>query len=305
MPLYKLKAKRAPKKISKKLILCWALTGYVYICKKTLKMKTHTLINIICAFCIMLFISCSDNDEGKDITVEPPVKQFLIKKITETIYYSDESETSVSNFAYENNVLKSVTTNIRYKSEFEYNGDKITKVNYFRDEIAVGSVMFYYNGDFLSYLFSKGNPDERTEYSYVGGILASEKEGYLEEGKYIVQREMLLSFNQAQNITQVTSKSTLTGPEIISEIKYFYDNKNNPMKFMNKYYRLVFVKEGFDGKSVNNITSESYSSSTNADVSYTNFEITYNADDFPIEIKKISKSNNSVISKTLIEYQSI
>jgi uncharacterized protein YkuJ len=205
---------------------------------------------------------------------------------------------------YEKNTLKSVTTNTRYKSEFEYNGDKITKVNYFEDEIADGFTTFHYNGDFLSYTLSGNNQNEKTEYSYVGGVLSAEKTGYFDEGKYIVQRELAYTFDISKNITEMTNKSSMFGPETISKDKYLYDNKNNPMKFMNKYYRLVFELEGFDGKTVNNVTSrESYYPVTNDVPSYYNYAITYNSDDYPIEIKKISKQSNNVISKTLIEYQ--
>ena len=211
---------------------------------------------------------------------------------------------TIYDFVYEKNVLKSILTNARYKSEFEYNEDKITQINYFRDDVASGSAIFHYSGDFLSYIFSEGNPDEKTEFSYDGGILVSEKAGYLEEEKYIVQREMLPSFDQAKNITQVISKSSLTGPEIISKTKYFYDNKNNPMKYMNKYFRMVFVTEGFGGHTTNNVVSrESYYPVTSEIPTYYICEIIYNNDNFPIEIKKISKESNNVISKTVFEYQ--
>lgn len=276
---------------------------YIFLLlSKTDKMRKSVLIKSLCVLYITIFSSCSNDDGGKDTTSNE--KSILIKKITETVYYSQGSDITVKNFVYEKNVLKSVITNNRYKSEFEYDGDKITKINYFRDDVAVGSAIFYYSGDFLSYILSKGDPDEKTVYSYVGGILASEKEGYIEEEEYIVQREILPSFDQAKNITEVISKSTLTGPEIISKTKYFYDNKNHPMKYMNKYYRMVFVVEGFGGQTTNNVVSvESYYPVSNEVPKYYSSEIIYNNDNFPIEIKKISKENNRVISKTVIEYQ--
>lgn len=276
---------------------------YIFLLlSKTNKMRKSVLIKSLCVLYITIFSSCSNDDGGKDTTSNE--KSILIKKITETIYYSDGSDITVQNFVYEKNVLKNVITNTRYKSEFEYDGDKITKVNYFRDEVAVGSALFYYNGDFLSYILSKGDPDEKTLYSYVDGILASEKVGYIEEEKYIVQREVLPTFDQAKNITEVISKSTLTGPEIISKTKCLYDNKNNPMKYMNKYYRMVFIAEGFSGQTTNNVVSrESYYPVSSEVPRYYISEIIYNNDNFPIEIKKISKENSSVISKTVIEYQ--
>ena len=126
-------------------------------------MRKSVLIKIVCVLCITLFASCSNDDGGKDNTNE---KSILIKKITENVYYSEGSDTNIFDFIYENNVLKSVVTNIRYKSEFEYNGDKINKVNYFKDNVASGFTTFFYNGDFLSYTLSGENQDEKTEYFY-------------------------------------------------------------------------------------------------------------------------------------------
>jgi len=277
--------------------------NYIFLLlSKTDKMRKSVLIKNVCVFCLAIFSSCSNDDRSKDTT--PEAKSILIKKITETVYYSEGSDITVQDFVYEKDILKSVITNARYKSEFEYNGDKITKINYFRDDIAAGSAVFHYNGDFLSYIFSEGNPDEKTEFSYVNGILTSEKNGYIDGGKYIIQRELSISYDNAKNVTQIISKSSLTGSEITSKSNYFYDDKNNPMKFMNKYYRMVFVAEGFGGETTNNVVSrESYYPVSNEVPTYYISEIIYNDDNFPIEIKKISKQSNNVISKTLIEYQ--
>lgn len=264
-------------------------------------MRKSVLIKVLSIFCVPFFISCSNDDGGKDTSNE---KSILIKKITETVYYSDESDTNIFDFVYEKDALKSIITNNRYKSDFEYNGDKINKVNYFEDNIASGFTTFYYNGDFLSYTLSGENQDQKTEYFYANGALATERSGYFDEGKYIIQNESSFTFDVSKNITEIKNKSSLFGSETISKSKYFYDNKNNPMKFMNKYYRLVFDLEGFDGKTENNVTSrEYYYPLEEGSPVYYNFEIIYNNDNFPIEIKKISKESNSVISKTVIEYQ--
>ena len=73
---------------------------------------------------------------------------------------------------------------------------------------------------------------------------------------------------------------------------------------MNKYLRLVLDFEGFDGKSANNlISTESFSPITSTVPNYYNYEIVYNSDNFPTEIKKFAKSNNFLMSITIIEYQ--
>lgn len=263
-------------------------------------MRKSLLIKILNILSIVLFASCSNNESDKDTI--PNEKSILIKKITETVYYSDESDTNVLEFFYEKDVLKNVVSG-QYKSEFVYDGEKISKVNYFKDGLASGFTTFYYSGDFLSYTLSGENQEEKTEYSYINGILASQKSGYFNGANYKVQEELSYSFDQAKNITEIKSKSSMFGSETISRSNYHYDNKNHPMKFMNKYYRLVFELEGFDGIAANNVLSrEYYYPVTSESPSYSNYEIIYNDDSFPVEIKKFSKTN-TLISKTIIEYQ--
>jgi uncharacterized protein YkuJ len=265
-------------------------------------MRKNLSIKSVCAFCILLLASCSNDNESKDTI--PDQKSILIKKITETVYYSTESETSTSEFVYEKNILKSVTSGTGNKSEFEYSGDKITKINYFKNGIASGFMTFNYTGDLLSSTLSGADQDEKTEYFYSNGNLVSEISGYFDNDTYIVQNETSYTFDQAKNITEEIKTSSLFGSPTTSKNKYFYDTKHHPMKFMNKYYRLVFELEGFDGKSANNVISrENYYPVTAETPTYFTYEILYNDDNFPIEIKKIAKQNNSLISKTVIEYQ--
>lgn len=265
-------------------------------------MKKNILIKVLYIFSIVSFISCSNDD--KDNNTAPDANPILIKKITETIYYGGQSDTNVSDFTYENNVLKTVAYNNIYKTEFVYDGDKIIKLNYSKNGTADGFTSYYYTGDLLSYTLSGDNQEEKTEYFYTNNVLVSEKTGYLDQGKYIVQEKADYSFNEAKNITQSIKTSSVFGPETVSKQIYSYDDKNHPMKYMNKYYRLVFEIEGFNGKSTNNVVSrESYYPITNTVPNYYKYEIVYNSNNFPTEIKKIGVSDNNLISKTTIEYQ--
>ncbi len=263
-------------------------------------MKRNIVFQVFFIFSIVLFASCSNDNSNNNNAPTPST--ILIKKITETVYYSGQSETNISDFVYENNVLKSILQDNK-KAEFVYNGNKIIKLNFFTNGTATGFTTFYYNGDLLNYVLS-GNQDEKTEYSYTNGVLASEKSGYLNGANFIVLENSVYSFNANKNITQSIKTSTVSGPEIISKEIYSYDNKNHPMKNMNKYYRQVFNIEGFNGLSANNVVSrESYYPISNTIPNNFNYEIVYNTDNFPIEIKKFLTSSNTLISKTIIEYQ--
>ncbi|PWB25333.1 hypothetical protein, partial [Flavobacterium sp. HTF] len=180
----------------------------------------------------------------------------------------------------------------------------ISKINYSKNGTASGFTTFNYTGNLLSSTLSGENQDEKTEYFYNNGILVSEISGYFNNGSYIVQNEIEYNFDQVKNITEKINKSSTSGSQTISKNKYFYDDKNHPMKFMNKYYRLTFSIEGFDGKATNNVVSrESYYPISAEVPTYFVYQIVYNDDKFPIEIKKIAKQNNVLISKTIIEYQ--
>lgn len=267
-------------------------------------MKKNILIKALYIFCVAFFTACSSDSNDSIPDVNPETKPILIKKITETLYYSGTSDTDVTDFTYENSVLKSITYNSTYKTELVYDGDKVMKANYFKNGIADGFTTFYYNGDLLNYTLSGKNQDEKTEYFYTNSILASKKSGYFNGLNYIVQQNSVYSFNSAKNITQSIDTRSFYGPEITSKQIYSYDTKNHPMKYMNKYYRLVYQGEGFDGLNTNNIISRgTYSPITNTVPTYGYNEIVYDSNNFPIEIKEFSASDNTLISKTTIEYQ--
>jgi len=264
-------------------------------------MKKSILIKVLYFFCVMLFTACS-NDDGNDNTTskETPI---LIKKITETVYYSGTSETTTADFEYENNVLVRILSGNR-KGEFVYDDEKITKINNFKDGILDGYSSYYYEGDLLRYVLTGENQDEKTEFLYENGVLLSEKSGYLAGSDFVVLDKKSYVFNESKNMTQSIEISSFFGPETTSKEIYSYDNKNNPMKYMNKYYRIMFGIEGFDGKTANNVISrESYYPVTTENPNYYDYEMVYNSDNFPTEIKKIARLNKTLISKTSIEYQ--
>lgn len=246
---------------------------------------------------VMLLASCSSDDSVSE-NVGPV---FVMKSVTETIYYGGESEVSTTNFIYENNILTGLT-NGNIEADFIYDGEKILRVDYFNNGSLVTKTSIFYNGSQMDYTLSGINQDERTEYTYSNGKLASLKSGHIENGELVVLSTENYIFDADSNISTLNSIIDF-GNEIFSSRREFtYDAKNNPMKFMNKYYRLVYSNEGFRGVNSNNaITQNAFSPSTSANPTILSYEITYNDADFPVEIKK-KDANNNLISTTVIEY---
>lgn len=247
----------------------------------------------------LLFISCSNDNE----TINTPEKKVLIKKITQTTYYSNQSETSILNFTYENDLLKKVSQG-NYLSELTYNNDKITKIDYSNNGVLNNTIVLNYNGDLLINTLSGNNQEEKTQFTYQNNILSKIESGYLSGNNFIIQGSNDLIINSAGNLAQSITTSSVFPPTTISKLLYTYDNKNHPLKNMNKYFRLIFAVEGFDGLSTNNkLTKESfYPITSTTSVNYY-FTYIYNNDNYPTEINRFASSDNFLISKTVIEYQ--
>lgn len=258
-------------------------------------MKNVIAKTILFVAILSVMVSCSNDSDSSSGGV-------LIKKISEKIYYSGQFDLTVSNFVYESNVLKSISTG-NYEAKFIYNGNKIMRVDSYYNHNLSQSTTFTYDGEELKYTLSGDSEDEKTEYYYSNGILSTIKSGYLNGNNFTVLNTKNYLFNSASNVSEVVTNSTNGGSNYSYNNVYTYDSKNNPMKDMNKYFRLGFLCEGFDGLSTNNkITRYAYSPTTTETIEQY-FQIIYNSDNFPTEIKKYSTTNNVLISETSIEYQ--
>jgi hypothetical protein len=260
-------------------------------------MKNVIAKTILFIAILSVIVSCSnDSDSSSGGGV-------LIKKISEKVYYSGQFDLTVSNFVYESNILKSISTGT-YEAKFIYNGNKIMQVDNYYNNTFDQSTKFTYSGEDLQYTLSGDNEDEKTEYSYSGGILSAIKSGYLNGNNFTILNTDNFLFNASSNVSESITNFTNGGSNYSYKDIYTYDSKNHPMKDMNKYFRLVFSCEGFDGLSNNNVISrDSYSPVTSTIPQEYNYQIIYNSDNFPTEIKKYATANNDLISETSIEYQ--
>ncbi len=257
---------------------------------------------ILFLFSMFFTVSCSENDTEILTNTPPTENQRLIKKSTETIYYGSgpgaSSETNVTDFSY-NGTMLDYTLSGNRKMVFTYNGDKVlTSASYTNDELGATNT-FTYNGDLLVKTQSDGNGQSVKEFFYNGTTLIGSKSGYYDgAGVYILSETSDYVMN-GFNVAEMTKHSYFFG-ELHTRMVFEYDNKINPVKFMNKYLRMIFQSEGLTGLGDNNITSRSHFSPVDNDTAdIQNYEIEYDGD-YPIVIRKYS--GDYLISETFIEY---
>jgi len=267
-------------------------------------MKKQIFIKTFLIALMFAIAGCSGDDDSNAVEVTQP--QILIKKVTETIY-SNGSDTETINFSYENGKLVSSTTTYStlaniYRSDFVYNNDKIQQVISYVDNVERGRNTYVYDGDLLTKIVSNRVDQSQTKFSYTNGMLSSSESGYFMDDAYTVSSTKNFTF-AAGNLVEEQKYSADFGTPVTSKTTYTFDNKNNPTKFMNKSLRYVFSTEGFDGMSENNVLSRlSYYPSTTTTPSLYTYQLVYDANDFPTEIKQFSPEG-TVISLTKIEYQ--
>lgn len=245
------------------------------------------------------FASCSSDDDNGSETQNP----VLVRKITETVYYSaTESDTYVTDFVYDGNVLKRMVSGNSYTA-LVMSDDQIAFLKKYTNDIQTGQTGFVYNDGKLTQM--NGQNQERTNFTYNQNALATIQNQYFDEDVWVTNNTETYVFNSQPNLTQETIIGDLGGG-ITSNFRntFTYDSKNNPFRDMNPYLRLISGFEGFDPKSRNNIfTRTMYNPSTDTTpVGTQNYTIVYNASDFPVSIEKRSDSG-SLISTTLFEYQ--
>lgn len=259
-------------------------------------MKKLILKIFLLAVSLSILLSCSSDDSGS--TTSGNV--VLIKKIKEVLI-ADEMELTI-NFNYQNNVLMS-TTEGNYKTEFTYNGGKVVLIKNFNNNVPVSQTTIAYNGDLLDYTLSGDDADEKTQYHYTNGILSKIESGYIGNNNQFVVLQTEEFLFSGTNITEISTFGNFGGTPFSYKNKYSYDNKNCPAKFMNKYLKLLISSAGFKGINQNNFLSEqTFSPVDSTTPSTQTFEIVYNDNDFPTEIKEYS-ANNTLRTITTIEYQ--
>lgn len=258
----------------------------------------------------IVFVSCSDNDKTlnlakRPVVSEPIARGLQIKKITQSTYVTSmNTDISVTDFIYSGNKLIGThgqDENSYSDAQIIYNGNKISQIISQRNGSTQVQNDLFYGGIFLT---SLENQYERTEFTYdSNGNVQSKKQFYLNPDQGTEQLASTINYTyQNGNVVQ-EERTDLQFGNSTTFLNYIYDDKINPTKGMNKYFRLIFQSEGFNGLSSNNPISRSYYQDGNQNSpTVQTYQLEYNTQNYPIRIKRFSE-NNTLISDTLIEYR--
>ena len=98
-------------------------------------------------------------------------------------------------------------------------------------------------------------------------------------------------------------KTTTYGSTNTSKYTYTFDTKNSPFKNMNPYLKIFVGSAGLDVKSINNrLNSFKYDTvSSNTPIPNSSFQIIYNSNDYPVDIKQYS-TTNLLLTENTFEY---
>jgi hypothetical protein len=186
--------------------------------------------------------------------------------------------------------------------EFTYSGDKITTSNVYVNDVLSSTTDYNYSGNLLTSIIYNVQ-DEKTDLIYSGNVLQSMKSSYLDGGTWIQHQQNDYTFSN-NNIQQKVRTNSDGSFAFSYKSSYDYDNANNPFRNMNPYLRLIVNFETIDIISKNNVTKQySYPSvgSTTPTLSH-NYVIDYNADNYPVSVKKYLVAANELIAETVITY---
>ena len=247
-----------------------------------------------------LNFSCSSDDTNENDETVSLSK--TIKKYSEKVYYNQQIDYQfTANFNYSEGKLVSIS-DAQNVLEFHYNSNKMSQIKKYSNNQLVSTNYLNYEGSFLTSIVNDSN-DEKQILTYINGTLFLVKNQHLENSNWITDSEKQYTF-LANNIQQVIIQNYSFS--FSNKSTFEYDDKNNPMKMMNPYLKFILQYETCDFISSNNILKRySYSdvNSSTGTLSH-QYEITYDAENYPVLIKKydVSATQPILISEAIIEY---
>jgi hypothetical protein len=249
---------------------------------------------------LVLLFSCSKEDvQNENIKT--------VKKITESLYENGvATDETTTNFLYKDNKLigaESIDFESTTKIEFIYSGDKMVSV-VFKDVSGktLHSNNISYDGINIKSVM-QNNEEEKADFIYSDGkIISNSFYRSSPSSEWILNETETMLFDSFKNVVEKQTWNKYSNSVNIR--KYDYDTKNNPMKNMISYFRYTGI-ESADFVSTNNIIKTYYfDEATQQSVLNSEYEIKYDSDDFPVEIKKYWMNNNQreLVSIATFEY---
>lgn len=223
----------------------------------------------------VLFQSCSSSDS--DSTSQNAI---LIKRIVQTTPQVEY----VTDFTYDGLKMvesKESTTNFLRRGVYTYTGDLVTKIEYFDiDDALIETRIFNYNTENkitsmlkLLYLSESGTRVTFTHNSD-GSVTAIGYSGDL-INQNVLEYNNTITFSNGEISSMVQNMGNLT-------LNCSYDNKNNPFKNVIGFDEIAYANDGFFATAINHNLIQNNLSQPGIPVFTTNYNFTYNSNDFPL-----------------------
>jgi hypothetical protein len=270
--------------------------------------RLHLLVGALTL--VVTMNSCSKDDAAVEQTAETAL--ILPKKI---IYKSAFDGIYTTTISYEGNKIKEFVGNTD-KTVFTYTGDLITKEQYYNGTALEDEYDYSYENNKLKttiYTKTRSNGINKGKKVYVyntdGTITKQSYKIDITTGAETKEDiDDVFTFSNENLIKKVsTTTSGTTGNINVSKTTYTYeyDTKNNPIKNILGYNKLI--DNDFDIGTNNVIKETRVSESSNngtPNAPYTNvynYELTYNSANFPTE-KKHSYDNGTAVVTDITQF---
>jgi len=249
-----------------------------------------------------IVFACNSDDNAT--TTPGENSKVLLTKLTQTVYYSSDENVTVTKFNYQGDKLVNISDETLVgRLEFVYEGDKIVRANQFNNTELLGYNTISYEGNKIKTV--QGSNAQKTEYTYTNDVLNTSTFFTFYDNTWTQVKKSEYTFAN-RNATQIVERRNFAEEEAVYKIIYGFDLKNNPMRDMNPYLKVLLSEfEGFSALNLNNTISQKSYNGLNATIPLEeySYEIIYNSDNFPTQIIRKLAGSTTPISKTVFEYK--
>lgn len=243
------------------------------------------LLNILL---IILFSCSSDNDDNDDIDVinkpesktQKVIHHLSIKEAYKGANNTPQYDTNTYEFSYENGQVSKLTDLEEEGSyrNFEYDKDKkLIKIIEYNNNILDNTEELFYSGNLLSYSNRiRNGVVDRNNFRYAQNLLTM-IESCFDDSCSETYPIYIFTYNSANNIESMSE---------YKDIKYVfsYDQKINPFKEYNPYFKIMTNDDLYLTLSQNNPVRKDIYSDGNHEESII-YTITYDNENYPLTIE--------------------
>lgn len=247
---------------------------------------------IIILLAVTTLASCTNSDENS--TIETQNNKVVSKITVKFLNINDKNEEIIVTenlvYSYKEGKIYTITNSKNNFTKFNYNNNLLSSITNSTDTPENdNSIMNEYSEDQLSKSISE---EQVSEFYYDSNTKLSEV-----LTKYIgSEKKYSTKFYYSGNniIATISDRFWDTTPEVVT---YKYDNKNNPFKNQDIYFRMLGLQVAI--LSENNVIEEQRENQI------INYDIIYDDYNFPIKITGIVKETGKLWVEQTFEYTKI